>query len=55
MAKKVNSSMLGMQMRRAVEYYVAAQFRAEAKTMAALVGGPAERWVERTQEVLRRR
>lgn len=51
---KINSSARGMPIPKAVEHHVADRFRAEAETMAALIGGPAERWLEQIRTILNR-
>jgi hypothetical protein len=51
--EQINSSARGMPIPKAVEYYMAGRFRGEAETMAALIGGPAERWLEQIRTILR--
>lgn len=51
--ERINSSAQGRPMPRAVERYAAERFHGEAKALAELVGGPATRWLDQIEAILR--
>jgi hypothetical protein len=50
----INSSARGVAIPPALERFAAERYRGEAEMLAALVGGPAERWLANIEQLLQR-